>query len=123
MHRVEFNNIAPLITHLLESAKKIDIFLNEMTANAEVSIPTLPMRHCKAVIITLRTLAEVEALFPLVSRGYFNIHTLSAKGKQYSLKFSFTKRIATIDTDNQRILDDFAAFVGMIPGAELRVIN
>ena len=127
MPRLEFNTIAPLLTHILESATEIDLFLNDMTMNAEVSIPTLPMRHCKAAIITIRTLAEAEALFPLAERHYFKIHSLSVQTKKYTFRFAFTKRIGTIEgTDNilnDSTLNDFAAFIDMIPGAELRAVN
>jgi len=120
---LEFNTIAPLLNHIFESATEIELFLSDMNMNTEVSIPTLPMHHCKAAIIAVRTLTEIQALFPLAERGYLTIHTLSARTKQYVFKFRLSKRIGTIDTDNQGILNDFAAFIEMIPGAELRAIE
>jgi hypothetical protein len=121
MPRLEFNTVAPLLNHILETAQ-IDITLKDMTINAEVSIPTLPMRHCKAVTITMRTIAEIESLFPLAERGYFKIHSMCAKGPKYLFRFNFLKRTGTIDAPNQYIQADFAAFMEMIPNSVLHAV-
>jgi hypothetical protein len=72
--------------------------------------------------VVVTCLADVEALFSPARRGYFNIHTLSAKCEQYAFKFSFLDRVGTIRA-SEDVRDEFAELFSNIPESELKAAD
>jgi hypothetical protein len=115
---VDFNTMSPLFNHILETSH-VDIFLTNLTLNAEIKIPTLLPIHCKSAIVTCVNITEIERLFSLIERDYLKIHSIAASTKQYNFKFNLLKRLGRIRSNYDSIVDDFAHYIELIPGGEL----
>jgi hypothetical protein len=115
---VDFNTMAPLLNHILETSH-IDIFLTNLTLNAEIKLPTLLPIHCKSAIVTCMNIADIERLFKLSESDHLKIHSIAATAKQYNFKFNLKKRLGRIRSNYDSVVDDFMHYIELIPGGEL----
>jgi hypothetical protein len=122
MPRLEFEMIAPLFTHLFNTAGETHVFLNNIKVEAHLSIPTAPILLCDSATVVVFSLADVEGLFATARKGFFNIHSLTASCENYSFKFTFQGGLGVIKGP-EAVRQDFAALLANIPESNLIVVN
>jgi len=118
---LEFNEIRPLLEHMLATSRTVKIFLTRLTEDAHVSIPTLPQIHCDAVFVTVTTMDELATYFNLSRNNIATVRSLHAFGPQCVLKLNCVKRKASLHTANEYIAHEYCGLISCIHGLELRI--
>jgi len=115
---LDFNAMAPLFNHILETSH-VDLFLTNLTLNAEIKLPTLLPIHCKSAIVACVNIDDIERLFNLRESDHLRIHSIAATTQQYNFKFNLKKRLGRIRSNYDSVVNDFMHYVELIPGGEL----
>ena len=118
---LEFNEIRPLLEHMLANSRSVKILLTGLTENANVSIPTLPLIHCDAVVIKVTTIDELATYFNLSRNNIATVRSLHAFAPQCVLKLNCLKRTASLHTENEYIAHEYCGLISCIHGLALRV--